>query len=71
MQKFFRLPEITVRILVRPTIGHLLYAVPGVPEMTPEHCFLLALEALKWLSEKHQSSDISVSIFGHRCLCLL
>ena len=25
MQKFFRLPEITVQILVRPTIGHLLY----------------------------------------------
>jgi len=27
MQNFFRLPEITVRILVRPTIGHLLYFV--------------------------------------------
>ena len=27
MQKFFRLPEITVRILVRPTIGHLLYTL--------------------------------------------
>ena len=25
MQKTFRLPETTVRILVRPTIGHLLY----------------------------------------------
>ena len=25
MQKFFRLPEITVRILICPTIGHLLY----------------------------------------------
>ena len=31
--------------------------VPGVPKMTPAHCFLLALEALKWPSEKHQSSE--------------
>ena len=25
--------------------------------MTPTHCLLLALEVLKWLSEKHQSSE--------------
>ena len=31
--------------------------VPGVPKMTPAHCFLLALEAIKWPSEKHQYSE--------------
>ena len=33
MQKFFRLPEITVRILVRPTIGHLLYLQPPTTDL--------------------------------------
>ena len=31
--------------------------VPGVPKMTPAHCFLLALEAIEWPSEKHQYSE--------------
>ena len=31
--------------------------VPGVPEMTPAGCFQLALKAIKWLSETHQSSE--------------
>ena len=33
------------------------YAVPGVPKMMPAHCFPLALEAIKWPSEIHQSSE--------------
>ena len=32
----------TARLLQR-------YVVPGVPNMTPTHCFLLALEAIKFL----------------------
>ena len=34
-------------------------AVPDVPKMMSAHCFVLALEALKWPSEKHQSSAAS------------
>ena len=31
--------------------------IPGVPRITPAHCFLLALEAMKWPSEIHQCSE--------------
>ena len=31
--------------------------VPSVPRMTLARCFLLALEAMKWPSEMHQSSE--------------